>query len=118
MRRDFEEIFGLKMWRQYNDVKREKEIFKIFQIFNIQALYTARENQEKEINGIKIERNEIKETKVSLVRLWKYERKIKKNFLYLIAREELFEMKYTYGLMERLNGKGSRGEKVVEALTW
>lgn len=27
-------------------------------------------------------------------------------------------MKYTYGLMERLNGKGSRGEKVVEALTW
>lgn len=40
----------------------------------------------------------------------KYEKKIKKNFLYLI--EELFEMKYTYGLMEQLNGKGSRGEKV------
>lgn len=53
--------------------------------------------------------------KVSLF-AWKYEKKIKKNFLYiiysLIAREELFEMKYTYGLMEQLNGKGSRGEKV------
>lgn len=49
--------------------------------------------------------------KVSLF-AWKYEKKIKKNFLYLIAREEFFEMKYTYGLMEQLNGKGSRGEKV------
>lgn len=47
-------------------MSKERKIFKIFQIFNIQALYTARENQEKEINGIKIERNEIKETKVSL----------------------------------------------------
>lgn len=47
-------------------MSKERKIFKIFQIFNIQALYTVRENQEKEINGIKIERNEIKETKVSL----------------------------------------------------